>query len=252
MDKLLQHLTIATTFFTRLPWPLKENDASNDAPDLAAAAIAFPLVGLLIGIAVAIIWFIAASLLPPLPAAGIAICASMLLTGAIHEDGLSDCADGLFGGSTKAKVLEIMRDSRIGVYGAAALIMTIGLRWTALASLSIGQGVAALIIAHIIGRAAITIALHYGSYARSKGLASSVASGVEFDEFLRIMAITGLLALLVGLWQGLLAAMIATAMAALAFVWLKKRLGGYTGDGLGAIEQIAEISAMLTFVALVA
>ena len=249
--KLLQLLRVATTFFTRLSWPINGTDATTDEPNLADAAIAFPLVGLLIGIFTATIWFIAASLLPSLVAAGLAIAGGILITGALHEDGLCDCADGLFGGSTKAKALEIMRDSRIGVYGATALIMTIGLRWTALASVSVGYGAAALIIAHMAGRAAIIIALHFGSYVRTKGLGSSVASGVEINDFLMTMVITGLLALLVGQWQGLLAAAIAMAMAALAFAWLQKRIGGYTGDGLGALEQVAEISAMLTFVALI-
>lgn len=252
MKNLAQHIKLCIQFFTRIPVSSKlENKSKEKNTDLANAAIAFPIVGFLIGVLTATTWLVATYFLPALPAAGIAIGFGLLLTGALHEDGLSDCADGLGGNVTKKRALEIMRDSRIGAYGSAALIMTIGLRWTSLASLDLWSGFIGLIIAHMIGRAAIVIPLTFSNYARSSGLANTVSAGVSKNNFLLIMATTALMALALGQWQGLVAFSFAMLAAMLTMLWLNKRIGGYTGDGLGAIEQVAEITTLLVFVACV-
>lgn len=249
METLAQHIKLCIEFFTRIPIPYNKDSATNTQNDLASAAIAFPIVGFLIGALTATIWLVTYYVLPALPAAGIAIAFGLILTGALHEDGLSDCADGLGGNVSKERALEIMRDSRIGTYGSVALILTIGLRWTGLASLDLWTGFIGLILAHMIGRAAIIIPLTYSKYARSEGLASTVSTGVNKNIFYLIITITALMALALGLWQGLAAFALAMFAATLTMLWLNKRIGGYTGDGLGAIEQVAEITALLTFVA---
>lgn len=246
MGNLAQQIKLCIEFFTRIPITYNSN---NSQKDLANAAIAFPIVGFLIGALIATIWLLAYYVLPALPAAGIAIAFGLILTGALHEDGLSDCADGLGGNVSKKRALEIMRDSRIGTYGSAALILTIALRWTGLASLDLWTGFIGLILAHMLGRAAIVIPLTFSKYARSEGLANTVSSGIDNNSFYFIITITALMALALGLWQGLVAFAIAMLAATLTMLWLNKRIGGYTGDGLGAIEQVAEITALLTFVA---
>ena len=252
MQNLAQHINLCIQFFTRIPiYSKQENKSKQKNNSLADAAIAFPVVGFLIGSLIATTWLVANYVLPALPAAGLAITFGLLLTGALHEDGLSDCADGLGGNVSTKRALEIMRDSRIGAYGSAALIITIGLRWTSLANLDLWSGFIGLIIAHMVGRAAIVIPLTFSKYVRSSGLASSVSTGVNKNNFIIIMTITALMALALGQWQGLVAFGLAMFAATLTMLWLNKRIGGYTGDGLGAIEQVAEITTLLVFVACV-
>ena len=246
MNETLRDLLAALRFFTRLPLPARTDE---DRP-LARAALGFPLAGLVIGALTALVWAGAVSLLPALPAAGLAIAAGLIITGALHEDGLSDCADGLGGGSTRERALEIMRDSRIGAFGAAALIITIGLRWTALGQFGVAEGVWALLTAHTVSRTAILPALAYSSYARKEGLGSTVADGISSTQLAMTLAVTVLLAILFGGLAGLVAAILALAAAFAFLKYLEARLGGYTGDGLGAMQQFAEITAMLTLCAL--
>jgi adenosylcobinamide-GDP ribazoletransferase len=239
----------AIGFFTRLP--VRASD-SGELPRLNEAAIMFPFAGLAIGLLTGIVWFLAAHLLPSLPAAGVAIAAGMLLTGALHEDGLSDTADGLGGGSGKERALEIMRDSRIGAYGASALVVSIGLRWTALAEFSPFHGLLALAAVHMTSRTAILPALAFSSYARDKGLGSTVSDGISSNTFWIATVITVLLAGAVAGPAGWIAAALGLFAARITLAWLEKRLGGYTGDGLGAMEQIAEITTLLALAGLAA
>ena len=245
MNETLRDLLAALRFFTRLPLP---GGAGGERP-LSASAIGFPLAGLVVGALTSLVWAAAAALLPALPAAGLAIAAGLVLTGALHEDGLSDCADGLGGGHTRERALEIMRDSRIGAFGAAALIVTIALRWTALGELSLYDGIWALLIAHSVSRASILPALAFSSYARREGLGSTVSEGISGSQLAIALAISLLLAILFGGIAGVIAAVLGFATALLALKYLEARLGGYTGDGLGAMQQVAEIAIMLALCA---
>lgn len=245
MNETLQDWLAALRFFTRLPLPA----GTGEQRPLSAAALGFPLAGLVVGALIALVWAAAVSLLPALPAAGLAIAAGLIITGALHEDGLSDCADGLGGGSTRERALEIMRDSRIGAFGAAALIVTIGLRWVALGEFGLLEGVWALLIAHSVSRTAILPALTFSSYARKEGLGSTVSDGIPGSQLTLALAVAALLAILFGGFAGLFAAVLALAAAFAFLKYLEARLGGYTGDGLGAMQQIAEITAMLALCA---
>lgn len=242
MRELIGKFCFALRFFSRLPVP----ESAAEPQDLAEAAIAFPLAGLAIGFATGVVWWLANAFLPPAAAAGLALAAGMLLTGALHEDGLADCADALLGGATRERALEIMRDSRIGTYGAAALVFSIGLRWVALAGLSVAAGFAALLIAHMAARGAIILALGHADYARRKGAGTLVAAGADKQTVNLTVAVSLLIALLFGGWGGLLAGIVGFAAAFAILSWLKRRIGGYTGDGLGAMEQAAEIGILLT------
>ena len=185
--------------------------------------------------------------LPPLVAAGLALGAMVLLTGALHEDGLADCADGLGGGRSETEALEIMRDSRVGSYGVLALVLSVGLRWAALASLGAAGGVLALVMAGGIGRAIMVPATALASYARPEGLGSSVADGAGPVE-VAVAFGTALLLAVAGGWAGLAALLLALAVAAGFLRYIVVRVGGYTGDGLGAIAQLGEITVMMALV----
>ncbi len=239
----------AQQFLTRLPSPAW---IGWDDDRLARAAKWFPVVGIVLGLTAGLIWVGAAHVLPPMLAAGIALVVLTLLTGGLHEDGLADCCDGLGGGATRARALEIMRDSRIGAYGALGLILSFGLRWAALAEFEVWQGLSALVIALCAGRAAMTMMLWSGVYAREDGAARSAASGVTGREALLAMIVAIAVGVAMAGMLGGLAVLAALIAAQLWLMRLTARLGGYTGDGLGAAEQIGQIVVLLIFAAVAA
>ncbi len=239
MRREAARLLSAVEFLTRLPVP----DPGWEPSRLARAARWFPLVGVLVALPAAGIWLAASALLPPFAAAGLALGFVALVTGALHEDGLADAADGLFGGRTKERALEIMRDSRIGPFGAVALVFVIGLRWSALAALPPAAGALALIAALPAGRAAMVLLLARGRYARSEGAAAE-AGGVGVAE-LAVALLTALTAAALAGWAGLVGLALALALAALLLRVAARKVGGYTGDVLGAAEQIGTTAALL-------
>ncbi len=249
MQAELGRLAQAIGFFTRIILP--DRIWRQAAPwRLDECARWFPVAGMLIGLVPALVFAIAAQWLAPLVAAGLAIASGVALTGALHEDGLADTADGLGGGHPRERALEIMRDSTIGTYGAAALIFSIGLRWVALATLAPATGAAALVIAHAAGRGSISIALNRSTYARTKGTGELVSRGVPNAELWRTLAIAAALALLLGWGAGLIAAIIGGSAALLLHMRVERRIGGYTGDTLGAMEQVCEIAVLLALSAM--
>ncbi|MCB1464052.1 MAG: adenosylcobinamide-GDP ribazoletransferase [Nitratireductor sp.] len=238
----------ALQFFVALKLPsLVARHVDHDS-GLNRAIVYFPLAGLVIGIAVALVWLGVATLLPAMPAAGIAIAAGVILTGGLHEDGLADCADGL-GSEDREKILEIMRDSRSGSYGVAAIVLSLGLRWTALAAMPIAAGALALVIAHTLSRAAIALALRFSSYARREGTGSLVAAGISTEKVVVTATVALVIAALLGGLPGTAALVAGFAAAALVLLIMERRIGGYTGDVLGAMQQVAEIAAIIVLAA---
>jgi adenosylcobinamide-GDP ribazoletransferase len=238
----------AVAFFTRIP---VATSAADEWP-LADAAWAFPLVGAGIG-AVAAVVFLSAQLarLGDWPSALLAVLVALLLTGALHEDGLADAADGIFGGGDRDRRLAIMRDSRHGTFAVLALVLSVGLRAAALAQIgSVVFAGLALVAAHAISRALLPVAMWRLPPAREQGL------GVEAGRPRPPMIIAGLLiALAIGAAAlGPLHGLIAMAAAALtvgaAGALARRRIGGYTGDVLGAFQQIAEVTILLAALAL--
>jgi adenosylcobinamide-GDP ribazoletransferase len=201
------------------------------------------VIGAIGGIAYAIASALA---LPALAAALIAVATTALITGALHEDGLADTADGFGGGATRESKLDIMRDSRIGTFGVLALIFSIGLRVVAIADIGTRWHVfAALIAAHVLSRGVLPAAMHRLDPARTDGLGAG-AGRPEQTQVLIALAVALIVAVIaIGLRAGLSAAVVA-AIVAIAIGWLAQRqIGGQTGDVLGAIEQGAETAALL-------
>ncbi len=252
-------LTIAWLFFTRVPLPTWWNaplpseavdgDLGGDTGDkakgmtpLAETVRAWPIVGLLIGAVTGLALWAGAKLgLHPIAAGFVALMVGALLTGALHEDGLADVADGFGGGATKAKKLAIMKDSHIGAYGVLALILVTGFKATCLGGFN-GPGLAAsaLVGAHVLSRAMLPLMMVVLPPARRGGLGRG-AGAPSFDDAL-VSAVIGVLIafLTLGLGPGALAAVLAILGAA-AISWLAHRqIGGTTGDVLGAAQQVVE------------
>jgi adenosylcobinamide-GDP ribazoletransferase len=241
---ILHDLKIAVQFCTRLPFG---QGAAVEGVDIARTAWAIPVAGALVGLLGALAYALAYALgLPPLPSAALTLAATMMTTGCLHEDGLADTADGFGGGSTREKKLEIMRDSRIGTYGACALILSALARAGAIASLATpALVVPAVIAAHAAGRASMPIAMWLVPSARTDGL--SAGAGRVSRKNAGIAGIIGLIALVfafgltVSFTVGLLLLVSVGGMARLCM----KQIGGHTGDVLGAVEQLGEIIVLL-------
>ncbi|MHA3977694.1 adenosylcobinamide-GDP ribazoletransferase [Halovulum sp. GXIMD14794] len=242
MSAELQHALNALRFLTRVPVPVIGTSVTWN---LGRTARWFPLAGLVVGSASAAVWWLAMALgVPPLAAAGLAIATQALITGGLHEDGLADLADGLGSGAPRERALEIMRDSRIGAHGALALGLSLLLRVAALSALDPLAGATALILANVLSRAFVALSLATLPYARSDGLAAGGQTGG------RGMMLSLILTLALVLVLGRLGGVLALVVALLAWGWicwrLMRRLGGHTGDGLGATEQIVQIAALVT------
>lgn len=226
--------------------------AEPRTPDLARALRAFPLVGIAIGLLSAVVYAIAYHLsIPPFAAALCALAASAFITGALHEDGLADFADGLAGGGSPEERLRIMADSRIGPAGALALLFGVGLKAAALATLGTpGATAAALIAAGAGSRAVFSVVMTRLPAARPEGLGAMVGipSG---DVMLTAIGIGVVAALLfLGIGHGLIAILVAGLAAAATAMLALRSLGGYTGDTLGALQQVTEVAILLTAAAM--
>jgi adenosylcobinamide-GDP ribazoletransferase len=240
-------IAVAGAFLTRLPFRPKGNAGGNaHASDLSRAMRAFPLIGALVGgIAGGGLWLAAQADLHPLACAFIGLIIAAGVTGALHEDGLADVADGM-GGYDRERRLEIMRDSRSGAFGVLALILAIGLKAAILAGLP-GPGLAwgAFVAAAALSRAVMPVCMIILTPAREDGLGQG-AGRPEMSEIAQALAIGGIVAIAVLGWGLGLGAMLAALAAVLLTGWLARaRFGGYTGDVLGAVQQSAEIFILI-------
>lgn len=240
----LELFFIALAYFTRLPVP----GWVAFAPEkLSHAARFLPLVGWLVGATGAAVFWLAAQVLPIDIAVVLSMAATIRVTGAFHEDGWADTCDGLGGGWTKARVLEIMKDSRIGSFGAIGLVLLLLGKYHALTDLGAEQDyplVAALLVAHPLSRLAAVSLMAVLDYARTDDSSKSapVARRLTTAE-LGLATLFGVLPLLLLNPREALAALVATAAVTLwALRTFARRLGGYTGDCLGATQQLAEVA----------
>lgn len=244
---LARQLRIAAAFLTRLPLRLEGGEV------LAEAAWAFPVVGAGVGLAAAAGLGAAFWLgLHPLACALVGLAVGVLATGGLHEDGLADTADGLGGGRTRADKLAIMRDSRIGAYGVLAIVFSVGLRAAALSGMFTPTSAAfALIVAGALSRALVVAVMAGMDPARSDGLAVDAGRPGTAGTAAALVIAVALAAVLIGpaaaLWALAAGAAAAAALAGLA----RSRIGGYTGDVLGAVQQVAEVAVLLVVAAVV-
>jgi adenosylcobinamide-GDP ribazoletransferase len=236
-------LKIGLLFSTRLPLAQATPIAGTD---IARASWALPVIGVLIGLFGALVYWVSFRFdLPAFLGAALAVSATLVLTGCLHEDGLADTCDG-FGGGDRERRLEIMRDSRIGAFGACALAMSLLLRVGALASLDAPGPVAlGLIAGHAGGRAMVPLFLRLVPPARPDGL--SAAAGRPPPTSVAVAALLGLVLLLWSFGTGRAVVALLLLLAVVCFMrWLcLRQIGGQTGDTAGALEQIGEIVVLL-------
>ncbi len=225
---------------------------------ISRAVRAFPLAGLVIAALPAFILFLMLQSGDPLLASLIAIALMTLMTGALHEDGLADAADGLGGGRDRDHALSIMKDSRSGAYGVVALILSFALRASALAALARTDPALAalgLVAAAVVSRGILVAHWHALPSARESGVAASAGMPEESARNIALFSAAAIAILLIVPLAGLpktLLSLIAAAAAGFGFTgFVRRKLGGHTGDTIGATQQISEI-VMLAALALVA
>ncbi|MCD1279346.1 MULTISPECIES: adenosylcobinamide-GDP ribazoletransferase [Psychrobacter] len=245
-------LLVAMQFLTRLPVP---SFSSYDPQWLHQSSRHFPAVGLLIGLLCAGVFWLGSVLFTPLVAAVISTVFGIRLTGAFHEDGLADSCDGLGGGLTRERTLTIMKDSRLGTYGVLGLVSALLLKVTLLASMPPSVAIIALIIGHTASRLlciSLLALLPYGGeieHAKAKPMAQQLTplQGLLSSGWLLL---AGVLVTLIfpytvqqiGVGQWLLALLLALIATDYMRRLLRRRLDGYTGDGLGATQQLSEVA----------
>ncbi len=242
----LRGIAAAIGLLTRLPVP------GGGGAVRPGDAWAWPVAGLAVGCVGGLAGAAALGLGLPAPlAAGLCLGALILATGGLHEDGLADTADGLWGGGTPDRRLEIMRDSRIGSYGTLALVVVTGLRWQALATLAAAGGaalVAGVIVAGAAGRAPMAAVMAALPPARSDGLSRLVGQPPTAAAWGGAAIAAGAALIL---WPGAVPALL--LLCPLPALWLgglaRRRLGGQTGDVLGATQQLSETVALAVLAA---
>lgn len=231
----------AASFFTCIP-------IGGDAGPLTAASWAFPVVGAGIGaVGGGLLLLAIAAGIPPVAAAFISVGAVAVLTGGLHEDGLADTADGFGGGHSTHRKLEIMRDSHIGTFGVLALVLVVGLRVVLFAELSSAAETFAIIVtAAALSRAVLPVVMQIFPAASSNGLAAAAGKPGWLNAVLGLAAAAAIGIALLPIWP-LMASLLATLAAAAMMSGLARHhISGYNGDTLGATQQIAEISMLLT------
>lgn len=250
----LQWFCLSLTFLTRCPIPIR-GEVTPKA--LARCHRWFALSGALIGLGLALVYGLAVAVLPVPAAVLVTLVASLLLTGALHEDGLADCVDGLGGGRTLEERLAIMKDSRVGSYGVLALVVSVLGRLvflSALGAVSVELVAVALMVVNATSRATAALLMGALPYLRREGPSRVRAMTGEqktSDRFW-LAGVTLLLTfLLAGPFKGAVLAMGALFIGVVLWYWFKSRLGGVTGDALGAAQQVSELGLYLLWVALV-
>lgn len=250
-DRSTPHgLWVAIGFLTRLP--TRSTATTFDGTEgLSRSRAWFPLVGALVaGLAIAG-FAVTEPLLGPAVAAVVAVAVGVAVTGAFHEDGLADTFDGLWGGWTPERRLDIMRDSRIGTYGAAALLLSVLMRVGLLADLTVAGAARALLVGHVVGRAAGLVMGARLQPVRPDGRGTDIHGPFTAGQVVVAAGVT-VLALAVGAGVLLVVPLLVAAIAYGVMERLARtRLGGFTGDVLGATTQVVHIATMAAVVALV-
>lgn len=237
--KVVQDMRTAVQFLTRIP----VGNVPYDPDALSRALLWFPLVGAFVGAAAGGVHWFAAKGLSPMLSALVTLIFLVLLIGAFHEDGLADTADGLGGGWSRERSLEIMRDSRIGSYGTVALVLSLLARWLLLSSLQPATFFRTVVVAHVLCRWTALPLSYFMKPARGQdGQSARVAQRVSVWTLFFGTLLAVVISVIVMRWQVWLPLLVAVAVTSIGGAYFYKRLGGITGDCFGAANQVVEIA----------
>lgn len=246
MKNELKIFFTALMFYTRIPVP-KSTGYSDE--NLNKATRYFPIIGIIVGGIAALVFYAFHFILPNEVAVLFSMVATIYITGAFHEDGFADFCDGFGGGYTKEKILNIMKDSRIGTYGAVGLVLMLGMKFFSLNNIEINQIPIILISAHAFSRILPVIMIYTTNYSRMDATSKVKPVGKKGSAFSLIFAIITGLAFLY--FIHLMAIIVALVICSIIFLifrkYVLKRIDGYTGDVLGALQQLSEIGFYIAY-----
>ena len=247
-----RELVAALRFLSVLPAPGSTLLYNKDetAPRLVIGCEYFPFVGLLLAILLWLLVLLFSRLLPQLALSALVAVTLVILTGGLHLDGLMDTCDGLFGGRTRERKLEIMRDSRVGSFGVLGALCILLLKFALLASVPTHSLPLALLLALPTARWSMALALHVFLPARPTGLGAAYHHAITTRRLLITGLVALVIALLIGRLIGLIAWITGSLVALLIGLYITKNIGGVTGDSCGAIDEIVEVATLLILVML--
>lgn len=242
---MMNHFLYAINLLTILPAPSKNTPSPGDS---GRSAGWFSTVGLVIGLATAVVWWGLKRIFPALPAAGLTLAVWVWLSGGLHLDGLADCCDGLFHPSSPERRLEIMRDPRLGSFGGVGLVLLLALKIAAISTLPTGRtGFLAILLAAALARW-LVLPAGYQPLARPGGMGADFAQGLRPSSLVWGSLIPlGLVALTFP--RGAAALLAALAACAGVIFLARRRIGGVTGDVFGAVIELTELAVLLAFCA---
>ncbi|MFA5368213.1 MAG: adenosylcobinamide-GDP ribazoletransferase [Dehalococcoidia bacterium] len=248
MNRVAMNFLSALGFLTIIPVGRRHKEGRS----LAGSSVYFPLVGLVIGFVLAGVDYGLGRVLPDLLTSAITVAVLILLTGALHFEGFVDTCDGLFGGHTRERRLEIMRMKNVGSYAVAGGALLLILKFAAIASLAAGWDRFWIIaLFPVMSRWGMALALNLFPYARAEGLGSAFRSNKSFIYMLAAGIIALAISLVFG-WVGGIVLLFAAKLVALLMGWgISRMLGGLTGDTYGAINEVTEVLVLIVAVAIV-
>jgi len=250
-----RYFLLAVGFFTRIPVPSFSN---FEEQELNHSAKYFPLVGIIVGMVGALVFVLAMRIFPTGIAVLLSMVATIYVTGAFHEDGMADSIDGIGGGWDRERILTIMQDSRLGTYGALALFLMVFAKFQVLNALPVHSLAYIFIAAHALSRLCAVYVMATLSYAKADGKAKPLATAVQLKDLV-VATFFGLLPLVLLYWYLLadvtevrdVVIFTASWLISVGLIWfwwrnkIKRWLGGYTGDCLGAMQQMTELAFYL-------
>ncbi|MDD3994993.1 MAG: adenosylcobinamide-GDP ribazoletransferase [Dehalococcoidales bacterium] len=231
---------IALQFLTIIPMPFKKEPKERE---IASSLVFFPIVALLIGLLLFLANWGLGEVFSPVVTAAFTLLVWILISGAMHLDGLADSCDGL-AGNTAEKRLEIMKDSHIGAFGVVGISLLLLVKFAAIVSLS-GWEWEALVLAPVFGTWAMVLAITVFPYARKNGVGQAFKQGATIFKLLIATIITLAAAALLAGWWGVVIMAITCLVTVLVGVFFKSRLGGLTGDTYGAIKEVSEAIVLI-------
>jgi adenosylcobinamide-GDP ribazoletransferase len=233
---------LGVQFLTRVPIRVEQPEARQ----IANSYYFYPVIGLLIGAGAVLLRHVLMLVFPTSFSITLVLAFLVWISGGLHEDGLADVADAMGGGWTREQRLAIMKDSRIGAFGASALVLAVLAKYAALTSMNPERLDASLIIAQVLGRWAFLPAGYFNTHAR-EGLGSEFMKGLSMTTVIVGTVISIAAAIVFGRMHGLLALSASIAIIASASMYFRRRIGGITGDCLGSIFQFVEVATYAAF-----
>ncbi|MDI6816735.1 MAG: adenosylcobinamide-GDP ribazoletransferase [Actinomycetota bacterium] len=240
-------MRLALSFLTIIPTGIREE---LDSTAFGRSTKYFPLVGLVIGLILAAVYALVSLRITGAAADFIVIVVLVALTRALHLDAVADTFDGLFGGRDKEHSLAIMKDSQVGSFGLVALVAVLGLKTLLLAAVPGAEKLAATLVFPVIGRYAASIAITTQPRARKDGLGALFAEGAGKVELAWASIITIAVAVIAAGLMGIIALLAALAFVMMYIIFVKRKIGGMTGDTVGALIELTEVTVLLVYAAL--